>query len=251
MKQKTYRFRRLIATAIDWNLAGLPALIGCLALITLADRGWILLIALPLMLAFPVLFLHRDRLFKGRSPGNRLMKLVVLDRRTLGPLKPKAQVTRNLFFLLGGLDILVLLVTGSTLGDRAVAALVVHQDEIPSEPPLRAPATKKDALRIVALVVLCILLLIGIVRLSLHAVTDEPHYALAYSYLTESEAFRQLDAEASDIRFEGYSRNTTTRNGITETQAVFTFRVEGHTFTVTCHDDGAGWYVCRECTRFH
>lgn len=250
MKQKTYRFRRLIAFLIDWNLAGLPALIGSFALMPLMDQSWIVLIMLPLMISFPVLFLHRDQLFKGRSPGNWLMKLVVLDRRTLEPLTGKALTTRNIFFLLGGLDILLLLVTGSTLGDRMVAALVVPVDEIPAEPPQRTPATLRSALKVVLVIVLCFLALFGVIRLALNSVMDEPHYALAHSYLVESEAFRQMEAEESDIQFNGYSRNTTTRNGVTETEAVFTFQVKGRILIVTCHDEGSGWYVCTECTRF-
>lgn len=249
MKQKTYRFRRFLATAIDWNLAGLPALIGTLILLPLADQSWIAIIVTPLTIAFPVLFLHRDRLFKGRSPGNRIMKLVVLDRRTLQPLAGKALVTRNMFFLLGGLDML-LLVTGTTLGDRTVGALVVREDEIPAEPPKRTRATPKSALKVVLIVALCFLLFIAIVQISLHNVKDEPHYAVAHSYLVNSEAFRQLQAEEDDIRFTGFSRSTTTRNGVTETEAVFTFQVKGYTFTVTCHPDHDSWYVCKDCTRF-
>ena len=250
MKQKTYRFRRFFATVIDWNLAGLPALIGTLLLLPLADHTWIAFIVIPLIITFPVLFLHRDRLFKGRSPGNRIMKLVVLDRRTLQPLTGKALVTRNLFFLLGGLDMLLLLVTGTTLGDRTVGALVVPEDEIPAEPPQRTRATPKSALKAVLIVVLCFLLFIGIIQIALHSVKDEPHYAVARSYLVESEAFRQLEAEEDDIRFTGFSRSTTTRNGVTETKAVFTFQVKGYTLTVTCHPDGDSWYVCQDCTRF-
>lgn len=250
MKPKTYRFRRFLATVIDWNLAGLPALLGTLILTPFMDRPWIPMILIPLIIAFPVLFLHRDRLFKGRSPGNRLMKLAVLNRRTLQPLTGTALVTRNLFFLLGGLDMLLLLVTGTTLGDRTVGSLVVPEDEIPTEPPQRTRATPKSALKVVLIVALCILLFIGIVQLSLNSVKDEPHYAVAHSYLVESEAFRQLEAEEDDIRFTGFSRSTTTINGVTETKAVFTFQVKGYTFTVTCHPDRDDWYVCHDCTRF-
>lgn len=250
MKQKTYRFRRFLATTIDWNLAGLPALIATLILLPLTDQTLIAVLLIPLITAFPFLFLHRDRLFKGRSPGNRIMKLVVLERRTLQPLTGKALVTRNLFFLLGGLDMLLLLVTGTTLGDRTVGALVVPEDEIPTEPPQRTRATPKSALKVVLVVALCFLLFIGIVQISLHNVKDEPHYAVAHSYLVNSEAFRQLEAEEDDIRFTGFSRSSTTRNGATETEAVFTFQVKGYTFTVTCHLDSNDWYVCHDCTRF-
>lgn len=100
MKRKTYRFRRLAAIIIDWNLARLPTIILSALLMPLFKKGLHPLIFIPIWIVFPVLFLHRDRLFKGRSPGNRLMKLTVLDRRTLQPLPEKSMATRNLFFLL-------------------------------------------------------------------------------------------------------------------------------------------------------
>lgn len=250
MKQKTYRFRRLAAIIIDWNLACLPTLLLTVLLMPLFQKGLPPVLLLPVMLAFPVLFLHRDRLFRGRSPGNRLLKLTVLDRRTLQPLGSTSLVTRNLFILLGGLDILVLLITGSTLGDRTVAALVVPLDEIPAEPPQRTPATKKSFLKAVLIVVLCLALFIGFILAILETVKDEPHYAAAYSYLLDSEAFAQLGAEPDDALLTGFSRNSTTRNGITETEAVFTFQVKGHQLIVVCHLQGEDWYVCEECTAF-
>lgn len=250
MKQKTYRFRRLIATVIDWNLAWLPAFLLTALLLPLFQKELHPLLFIPIWAVFPVLFLNRDRLFKGRSPGNRLMKLTVLDRRTLQPLRGTSLITRNLFFLFGGLDLLVLLVTGSTLGDRTVAALVVPLDDIPQEPPKRPPVTKKSALKIVLIVALCIVVLIGIVQVALNSVKDEPHYALAYSYLLESEAFAQLNAEETQVRFTGFTQNTTTRNGVTETDAHFTFQVKGHQLMVTCHLEDDRWYVCEECTNF-
>lgn len=250
MKQKTYRFRRLAAIGIDWNLAGLPAILLSVLLVPLIERGLHPAVLLPIWLAFPVLFLNRDRLFKGRSPGNRLMKLTVLDRRTLQPLSGKSMATRNLFFFLGGLDLFVLLITGSTLGDRAVAALVVPLDEIPDEPPRHVPATKKSFLKTVLIVAVCLALFIGFIFVLLETVKDEPHYAVAYSYLLESEAFANLGAEPEDALLTGFSHSSTTRNGITETEAVFTFQVKGNQLVITCHPQGEVWYVCKECTVF-
>lgn len=250
MKQKTYRFRRYIAVAIDWNLAGLPTLILTALLIPLVKKGLHPLLLLPGIALFPILFLNRDRLFRGRSPGNRLMKLTVLDRRTLQPLTGKALMTRNLFYLLGGIDLLTLIFTGSTLGDKAVAALVVHVDEIPEEPPRRVPPDKKTVLKTIVAVVLCLTAFIGMIFLALETVKNEPQYALAQAYLLKSETFALLEADPDHIRFTGYSASTSYSDGEKETEAVFTFRVKGHTLTVTCHDEGSGWYVCQECTNF-
>lgn len=250
MKPKTYRFRRLAAVIIDWNLSCLPVVILSALLGPLFEKGLHLLIFIPIWLTFPVLFLHRDRLFNGRSPGNRLMELTVLDRQTLQPLAGKALVTRNLFILLGGLDILVLLITGSTLGDRKASALVVPTNAIPAKPIPREPATKQSVLKTFLIAAVCLALFIGVIFLALESVKDEPHYAAAYSYLVESDAFAQLDAEPGDALLTGFSLSSTTRNGVTETKAVFTFLVKGRQLEITCHPQGETWCVCKDCTPF-
>jgi len=252
MKIKTYRFRRFVAGAIDWNLSCLPAFLVCLLLFPLVAEGkFPIPLLIPIILSFPVLFLFREQLFKGRSLGNRLMKLIVLDRRNLQPLSASALRTRNLMFLfLNGLEILLLLATGATLGDRAVEALVVREDEIPAESPQRTSATARTILVTVLAVILGIALLVGIVMLSLESVKDEPHYALAYEYLISSDAYAQLDAQEDQIRLRGYSYNSTVRNGVAETAASFTFLIDRHQMVVTCHLKDECWYVCTDCTNF-
>ena len=250
MKKKTYRIRRFIAIAIDWNLAGLPCMITCALLMPLVEKGLHPALMIPVILTYPLLFLHRDRLFKGRSPGNRLTGLTVLDRRTLHPLDKKALVARNLFFLLGGIDLFALMLTGSTLGDRAVAALVVPVDQIPEEPPKREPADKKTVAKTILLVVLGLAFFFGIIFAALESVKDEPHYAAAHSYLLESEAFAQLGGDPDQVLLTGFSLNHITRNGVTETEASFTFQVKGRALSVICHPQGEDWYVCKECTNF-
>lgn len=253
MKPIPYRFRRMAAIFIDWNLCCLPALLICGFLSPFVAEGNLPVpILLPFLLSFPVLFLFRERLFRGRSLGNRLMKLVVLDRRSLQPLTSSALTTRSIMFLfLSGLEILLLLTTGSTLGDRAVAALVLHQDDIPENPPQPTPTSGRQALVTILAFVLGIVVLMGVIFLALERVKDEPHYALAYSYLMESEAIAQLDAQPEDVRLSGYSQSSSIRNGVSETKAAFTFQVQGQQFTVVCHWDGNSWYICEECTLFH
>lgn len=252
MQHKTNRFRRLLALLIDWNISWLPAFLVGMLLLPLVTAGrFPIPLLIPVIVSFPLLFLFRDRLFRGRSLGNRIMKLVVLDRRTLQPLSKSSLTTRNLLFLfLGGLEPLLLLTTGATLGDRAVAALVVHQDEIPTEPPQRTPANTKTILVTVVAVILGIALFVGLILLSLEQVKEEPHYTLAYEYLLSSETFAALGGEEHSIRFSGYSQSTSMVDGVAETKAVFTFMIKGQSLDVTCHEDDTGWYVCRECTHF-
>ena len=256
MTPKSCRFRRFIAIFIDWNLSFLPCLLVCAFLVPLVMEGKLPVpLLIPFILSGPVLFLFRELLGKGRSLGNRLMKLVVLNRRTLQPLSASAMKTRNILFLFfGGPELLFLLTTGATLGDRAVAALVVHQDEIPTQPLQRQPTNGKTiftaVLSVILAAALVVTLLLGIVFLALDTVKDEPHYQLAYRYLLGSETFAQLDAEESHIRLTGYSSNTTITNGEKNTMVRFTFLVKGHQLVVVCHPDGEDWYICEECTIF-
>lgn len=250
MKPKAYRFRRLLAKAIDWNLCCLPGFLACGLLFPSVAEGKLPIpLLIPFMVSFLVLFPFLDRLFRGRSPGNRLMKLVVLDRRNLQPLSTSALTTRNVLFLfLSGLDILLLLTTGATLGDRAVGAIVVHQNGNPADLSYHEPANRKSILVTVLAVAAGFVLLLGVVFFALESVKDEPHYAMAYSYLLESETFARLDAEPDNVRLSGYSQSTTIQNGIRETQASFTFQIGRHQLVVVCHQDGENWYVCEECT---
>lgn len=98
--------------------------------------------------------------------------------------------------------------------------------------------------------ILCLALFIGFIFVLLETVKDEAHYAAAYSYLLESEAFAQLGAEPDDALLTGFSHTSTIRNGLTETEACFTFLVKGRQLVITCHDEGYGWFVCEECTTF-
>ena len=256
MKPKTYRFRRFVAFAIDWNVSCLPILLlGVLLAPLAAEDKFPIPLLVPIVLAFPALFLFRERLFRGRSIGNRIMKLVILNRNTLQPLPFSALTVRNLMFLfLGGLEILLLLCTGATLGDRVSEALVVREDEIPAEPPRKTPVGVGTViitvLAAVGVFILFIALILGVVLAALDSVRDEPHYALAYDYLISSETFAELDAREDQIIFNGYSRSSSMANGEIETEARFTFLVAGHSLTVICHESGNGWYVCEECTKF-
>lgn len=252
MPGKSVRFKRLLAALIDWNLSALPALVFALVFRNQMDQSWIWFLLVPLIIAFPVCFVLRDFLFRGRSIGKRLFNLTILDRRTLQPLTAKQLVTRNLLFILYFLDVIVLLISGSSLGDRAVGALVVPMDQIPEAPVPRrtGTGTKKTVISVIAATVAFFAALYGIVYWALERVKEEPLYQLAHSYLTESETFAQMDAEPSDAKLTGYHAQSSIINGVTDKQVTFTFQVQGQTLEVICHEDDDGWYVCGECTDF-
>ena len=96
--------RRFFAFLIDWNLCGVPAILISF-LITDTDTllrpsvektGFILLF-LVAFFSFPVLVLFRDAIFKGRSIGNRIFGLVIIDKKYLSKTSVGKTILRNLF----------------------------------------------------------------------------------------------------------------------------------------------------------
>lgn len=252
MPEKSVRFKRLLAAAIDWNLFGLPAVIFACLFRDHLENPLTLIVLLPLMIAFPVGFVLRDLLFRGRSIGKRILGLTILNRRTLEPLTGSYLATRNLFFPLFLLDVIVLLASGSSLGDHSVGAIVVPCDQIPEIPvaEVRQADGKKTVLSIVTAVVVFIALLYGITFLALENVKEEAHYQLAYSYLISSEAFAGMEADPSDVKLTGFHSNTSIVNGEKDARVTFTFQIHGRAIPVICHENAEGWYVCTDCTQF-
>ena len=246
------RFKRLLADLIDWNLIGLLILPLFALVVFLGKDSPLLLLAIPLFLAFPAGFVLRDMLCKGRSPGKRIFGLIILDRRSLADPTPNQLSTANMLALVIPLEPLILLTTGSTLGDRAAGTLVVTQSEIPAEPLPRRTITdsKRVILTLVIWFLLFIATLVGGVLLALNQVKQTPEYEMAYSYLISSEYFTEMGWEESDIRLTGYSGKTEVNNGISVSTRIYSFQIKEQTLKVICHPEGNSWQVCRECTEF-
>ena len=66
----------------------------------------------------------------------------------------------------------------------------------------------------------------------------------------QSEAFAAQGADPEDIAMTGFSQRTELRPEGAETICSYTFRVEGTTYTITCHPSAESWAVCAECTDF-
>ncbi len=122
------------------------------------------------------------------------------------------------------------------------------------KPP--SPISKKTVIIIVcaglAATVLFISLIAGVVFAALESSKNTEEYRLGYAYLIESNKFAELGLTEDDVRLNSYSRNITTNaDGERITTVELGFRIGfGRSMYVICHDDGEGWYVCTECTKF-
>ena len=124
--------RRIIAWIIDWNLSGLPCLLYTTVFMDVFKRpsiqsvGYILIFVL-LVFLYPVTFVFRDVIFKGRSIGKRIFRLHILDKNTNETASTKQKIIRNLFFFISPVDGIILLVTKESIGDKAVNTIVVKK----------------------------------------------------------------------------------------------------------------------------
>lgn len=270
------KIRRLIAWLIDWNMIGLTTiLIAAIFLASIEGKSTastvVAICLVFIILLYPVCFILRDWLFRGRSIGKRIMGLVVLDKQTGSPAKPGKCILRNLFLPIFETDAIIMLATGMTVGDHAAHTVVISKkilqagtaDPTGGESPghiakingYSKPKTigKKGVLIIISVIALFFVFLSFATLLALSAQKDTEEYRLCYTYLVESEAFKQLDTDPSSIRMYQYSLTTHTSDesdSISKT-AEIKFWVGWRRFCVICHEENGRWKVCGGCTNFH
>lgn len=104
--------RRFFAVAID-SLYFLP---GAIIFSLFNDL-------LSLIIMFTI-FVLRD-VFSERSIGKRIMELYIIDKNSGKQASTKQKVIRNLFIFIGGIDILVLLIKGESIGDKVSDTIIV------------------------------------------------------------------------------------------------------------------------------
>ena len=80
-----------------------------------------------LVFLYPVTFVFRDVIFKGRSIGKRIFGLYVLDKNTNERAAIIQRIIRNLFFFIYPVDGIILIVTKESIGDKAVNTTVVKK----------------------------------------------------------------------------------------------------------------------------
>ena len=264
------KFRRMLAWAIDWNICGLfTAFLLCIYLAIFhtaisAKHPLDLLGAMTIILIYYVTFILRDVIFKGRSLGKRILKLTIIDKKTGAPAKIGKCLLRNLFLIIIQIDAIFMLVSGSSIGDKAAHTAVVlnrnivnnGENNISKINNYRAPkpvSVKKIVFITVTVVVLFIVLLVSIVLTALGSVKDNEEYKLAYDYLIHSKAFKESNTSESQIRFNSYSShsygNSHEHWGNRTVELGFT--VNWRSYKVVCHKVDNVWNVCTDCTPFN
>jgi len=272
---------RLIAALIDWNAIGFVVLFAASFLLsfhqsfdTTPSTPYIILLFL-LILSYPVCIVLRDLIFGGRSLGKRIMGLIVLDKRTGEAPKKSSLFLRGIFLFLVHAELVIMLITGLTLGDRMAHTIVVRKKDLDltqksispetnteminrfaSDEKARKRSNMKKSILWICIIVAAFILFVGFILISVNTMLNNTketeEYKLAYSYVIESEKFDELGIAEEQLEFTSYSISSYP-NGDKGTQrdARISFRISfGHEITVILHDEGDGWFVCRECTEF-
>ena len=171
---------------------------------------------------------------------------------------------RNLFLFIVHIDAIVMLASGTTIGDRAAHTVVVrksslnnndcaHQiSEINQYSKPKKVTTKKTVLTITAIVAVVLVILFSIILISLSSAKKTEEYKVAYNYLIESQMFEEAGVDESKIWFNQYSLTTYSNpknDNVTQT-AEIGFVVKGKNVRVICHKQNNTWTVCDECTKF-
>lgn len=133
------RIRRMVAFWIDWFAFVLLVMVIFLPLSLISKDSYgssetppivLLVIYIVLIIAGPVTFMLRDFIFKGRSVGKRALGLVVCDRYTNALATPIQRVLRNLLLMIWPIDGIILLITGSSIGDRIAKTIVLPKEYV-------------------------------------------------------------------------------------------------------------------------
>jgi transcriptional regulator with XRE-family HTH domain len=270
---------RLIAALIDWEIIGFTAIFVLASLVntfkssaSFPNTAHILLI-LALILSYPVCFILRDLIFGGRSLGKRIMGLVILDKATGKSPKKLALALRGIFLFIMQADIIIMLITGQTLGDRVAHTLVVRKKDLSSidqspekrvesinryasDEAARSRSNKKKVIMWICIaataMLLFIILLVCTTIGELNKSKETEEYKLAYEYVVQSEEFKSLGVEEDKLILTAHMLSHYTRGEETHSDATISFRVNlWREITVILHDEGDGWYVCEKCTGFN
>ncbi len=267
------KIRRMLAWLIDWNIIGFSIMI-LVAFITTyfqdtASEGSQLpeLLLMFIILLFPVCFIFRDIIFGSRSLGKKITRLMVLDKITGKPAHMGKRILRNLFLPIVEADMIVMLVSGFSIGDRVANTVVIPQSvsektyesnnytaniKMINNYKTPKPVNKKRIIFIIifaAITIFCFILAITFAMLETKKDTTE--YKLAYEYLVESESFDQLNADESKIWMNTYSSQSYSSGDSTVRTVKIGFIVKFNSFIIVFHNDENGdLVICEECTAF-
>jgi len=258
------KFKRLLAFVIDWNITLFPFIFIFSFLTTFLRKESIINPFIVLFCFFAIVFafgafISRDVIFKGRSLGKRIFGLYVYDKHSLEQASAKQRFLRNIFFFLYFIDGILLLVTSQTIGDRVAGTLVTSKQGFETytnaiQDSFPAPKQKnvKKVVLVIAIIIACLAIFVGMIQIVLNTKKDTEEYKVAYSYFVESQAFKKLNVDESEIHFNQYSLQTYTSNhynSVSQTVKIG-FIVNFKSFEVVCHKENDIWQVCNECTLF-
>jgi len=280
------KIRRIIAWIIDWNLIGSVVLAFCFLYLALfrdkmeAGNTAFIVMLIPIMLLYPITFILRDFVFGGRSLGKRMLGLTILDMSTGERAKIKQCLFRNVLLPAYQADLIVLLITGRSLGDRMMKTVVVCKKDLKTGCVVVTPSDRRERIQkinsypdslpqpqarrkkkliitfsIIGGVALFIVFVICSALWGLNLKKDSEEYRVAYEYVIESQEFERNGANEDKLRFTQYSKETVygkDDNGKYKSMVAIGFSYGFFdSFVVICHDDGDGnWYVCTDCTEF-
>ncbi len=270
------KIKRIFAFLIDWNIVGFSVLM-MLAFMpmffpakeTPTSREEFLL-AVFVMMLFPMFVALRDLVFAGRSIGKRIFGLTVLNKQTAEKAKAWQIFVRDLFFFAVQVDLIVMLVTGRSIGDFVANTVVVPKKQLDKTykektvtvknineytPPENTESVKrKNKKLIIAVAVIFLTFVIGsgafTAWINNNGIKESDFYKAAYTYLVNSEAFEKTEKSEDDISLKDHTRFSEKRDGEYYYEAYFLFKVGKESFEIICHFDGENWYVCDECTKF-
>lgn len=270
--QTSVKLKRIAAWLIDWNIAGFfwLFLMGLTAFFyydLLSDERVTLIYVLGAICFVPIFFIGRDFFCEGRSLGKRIMGLTVLDIRTGKRPSYGLLFVRGLSLFFMEADLLVILISGRSIGDHMAHTAVVSQKSIDSvelekksvsdirrinsyRPQKKRGSVKKAVIILSCGILAFFVLVIGLLFFTLHQIKDTEEYAIAYDYFVSSEEFQALNVSEDKIFFNSYRASSYTRNGETETRTEISFMVGLRTFIVVLHQDGEQYTVCEDCTGF-
>ena len=258
------KFKRLLAFVIDWNITLFPFIFIFSFLTTFLRKESAINPLIVLFCFFDIVFafgafISRDVIFKGRSLGKRIFGLYVYDKHSLEQASAKQRFLRNIFFFLYFIDGILLLVTSQTIGDRVAGTLVTSKQGFETytnaiQDSFPAPKQKnvKKVVLVIAIIIACLAIFVGMIQIVLNTKKDTEEYKVAYSYFVESQAFKKLNVDESEIHFNQYSLQTYTSNhynSVSQTVKIG-FIVNFKSFEVVCHKENDIWQVCNECTLF-
>ena len=285
------RIKRMIAFLVDYYILLMPVVLLGLPVMLIPDLtsqpmiGATVLFLLAMVFGAMALIAARDIIFGGRSLGKRLFKLYVVDKKTLEPISRSRRFVRNIFFfLIMWVEIILLLVTGETLGDRVATALVLSGKELehrraeltaaeqgdeweamPASPttdntaklaasPRKQMPPKVLIPLIVGIGIACMIAFVGLIQITLHTSRNTEQAQLAYEYVVSSDVFLRAGLAPDDLRMNEFSLNHSIQNGEKTSTAEITFTArkglfQKYSFYITCHRENGTWTVCEDRTR--